>query len=285
MVGRPALHSTLVAIVSVALLAGMTGCGSSDTSAGDERAQVESVVRRVLTHEDQAFCSSETTARFLNQNYGEHSDDPLRECKFQSVLPGDTTAHQVDFKSVRVEGDHAVLTVALTGGAGDGSVLRIELLNRDGRWKFDYFPDIQIDRRRFDAANRRGLLALGVTPREAACTVKRLHRFYDTDQLERAFVAGESDGYDAAEALCLGRGSLVEQLELGLRKGAPKDIPGEVVDCIGRRIAKGASTSLLRALFGAPDKLDAFIERAVIESAKACKRDEEAGLLPSAAPS
>jgi hypothetical protein len=282
-VGRPALHSTLAAVALVALLAGMTGCGSSGDSAGDSRTQVENVVRRSLTQNDPAFCVTATTPRYLNQIYGD-SDDPLEQCRYEAVLPGEPSAREVSFESVRVDRDQAETTVALTGGSDDGSVLRIELVREGDRWRFDRLADIQIDRARSDAASRRDLEAYGITAQEADCAVKRVHRFFDTDQLERAVLKGETDAFAAAEALCLRRRSLIDLFELGLRKAAPKDLPDQLVDCITRRLTKGASTPLLRALFVSPDELEAYAERAAEAAAKACAKDAEAGLLPEPAP-
>ena len=278
-----------VAFRSLFVLAGigtmLSGCGSSDQPPPDGRASVESLIREVFTHKDPGFCKSAMTPRFLDQNYGQNTDDPLQECRFEDVLPGEPGARQVSFRAVRVTGNRAVATAALTGGNSDGAVLRIELVKDADRWKLDHYADIQIDRPRFDAATRRELAALGSTPSEARCAVQRLRRFYDTEELERAYLSGKTDGFSAAIVLCLGRKTLVEQLRLAIRKSAPRDLPDPIVECLGRRITEGASTNLLRAIYAASDKLEAFIERALGEAARACAKDAEAGLLPQGAAS
>jgi hypothetical protein len=284
--GVPEISALTVAgLLVVGALATLVGCGSSSHTGSSARTEIEAVVRRGFTTRDPALCAMAATPRYLNQNYGEHSDDPLADCRLDSVLPGLPGAQAVDFRSIRVSGDQAVVTVALAGGSGDGSVLRIELIRDAGRWKFNHTEDVQIDRARFDVASRKDLIAQGVRPEEAVCAVERVHRFYDTKALERAFISGKTEGLGAAEALCLGRRTLVKQLKVAIQKGAPSEIPDEIAQCIGRRLAKGSSTGLLRALIGAPDKLEDYFAGATKAAARACVKDSEAGLLPEASAS
>jgi hypothetical protein len=163
-------------------------------------------------------------------------------------------------------------------------VIRIELIKDGSSWKFDRLADIEIDRARFNTASSKDLQAYGVTAEEADCAVRRVQRFYGTDQLERAILRGESEGFAAAEALCLERNSLISIFELIFRKAAPRDLPDRLVDCFSRRVIEGASTPLLRALFVSPDELEGFSERAMEAATKACAKDAEAGLLPQPAP-
>jgi hypothetical protein len=149
----------------------------------------------------------------------------------------------------------------------------------------DHLADVQLDRARFDAAGRRNDRLQGTTTREAQCAVDRLHRYYDTDELEHAIVAGKTDEFSAAEVVCLGRRTLINEFRLALRTSAPKDLPDQLVDCVGLRLTQAASTNLLRALFAAGDKLSGYIRRATVAAATACGKDAEAGLLPSQAPS
>jgi hypothetical protein len=225
------------------------------------------------------------TARYLHQNFGEGDANPLEECQFESDLPGEPFAREVDFRSTRVRGNKGVVTFSVSGGQADGSIVRIELVREGAGWKLDRFADVQIDRPRFDTASRRNAMAQGVTAREANCAVKRLHRFYDTDELEHAIVAGKTEDFSAAEVVCLGRSTLVKEFRLALRTAAPKDAPDQIIDCVGRRLTNGASTDLLRALFAAGDKLSGYLDRATKAAAKACSKDAEAGLLPSPAAS
>jgi hypothetical protein len=281
--GRDLMAKPAALLVIGALLAALAACGSADSGA-KARDQVEATVRHSLLHDDPAFCATGTTPRFLNQIYGD-SENPLQQCKFEAVLPGEPTAREVRFESVRVEGGTAETTAAVTGGADDGSVLRIELVKDGGRWRFDRLADIEIDRARSDAASLRDLRDYyGVTEKEAACAVARVRRFFDTDQLERAILEGQTEAFAAAQAVCFDRRTLVRLFDLGFQKAAPKDLPEPLVDCVSHRITAGASTALLRAMFVSPDELDAFSERATAAAVKACAKDAEAGLIPEPAP-
>ena len=262
-------------------MAGVVGCGSS----ADARADIEDLVSQALTSKDPAACEHAMTSRYLSRYFGQGDSDPAEECQFERALPGDAFARQFDFRSAQVDGNHGIVVVTASGGQADGSVLRIELVRQGDDWKLDHLAEVQIDRPRFDAASRRYALAQGATAPEANCAVKRLHRFYDTDQLERAIVTGKTDEFSAAEVVCLGRGTLVKEFRLALRTAAPKEIPDPLVDCIGRRLTKSASTDLLRALFAAGDKLGGYIRRGTVAAAKACSKDAEAGLLPNPAAS
>jgi hypothetical protein len=272
-------------MLCVGVLVGVTGCGSSGDSAAVAKGNVEAVVRRALTSGDPAVCQRAMTARYLHQNFSQGDTNPLDECRFESDLPGEPFAREVDFRSTRVQANSGVVTVSVSGGQADGSIVRIGLVREGAGWKLDHLADIQIDRPRFDTAGRRNAMAQGVTASEANCAVKRLHRFYDTNELEHAIVAGKSEDFSAAEVVCLGRRTLVKEFRLALRIAAPKDAPDQIIDCVGRRLTKGASTGLLRALFAAGDKLTRYLERATTAAAKACGKDAEAGLLPSPAAS
>ena len=264
----------------------VSGCGSSSESTpADARSEIEATVRKGLTEKDPSWCKTSATLRLLEQLAGDSHGNPLQVCRVNAVLPGDTEAHRVEFRSVRVDANRAEVTVFLIGGDGDGSTLRSQLVHRRERWRIDYIADIQIDRERFDAATRRSFLNLGVGSKEADCAVDRLRRFYDTDELERAFVAGETDGYDAAEAICLSRASLTRFLDLALRKSAPKDIDSVIVECISRRITHSLSTDQLRAFFGAADELRGYLDRLAGAAAIQCAKDAQTGLLPEPSPS
>jgi hypothetical protein len=268
-----------------AALAVASGCGSSsESTVPNVRAEVEAAVRDGLTKNDPSWCETGATPRFLEQTIGESDGDPVPVCRLNSVLPGDPFAHEVDFRAVEVDADRAVVTASVTGGAGDGSTIRIELVLAGDRWKFDHLADIRIARAKFDAATRHELVLLGAGETEADCAVERLRRIYDTDELERAFVTGETDGFDAAGALCLSRASLIRFMDLALRKGAPKDVPKVIIECVSRRIAGSLSTGRLRALFGAADELEGYFERLVSAAAKQCAKDAESGLLPERSP-
>jgi hypothetical protein len=111
----------LLATISVAIVAGFTGCGSSGSDAASKSAsdQVKAVVTRALTQSDPAQCETLATNRWLEQNFGEGEGSTLDECKFDSTLPGQPEAHSVRFDELQVHGNNATTTVAVAGGEAD----------------------------------------------------------------------------------------------------------------------------------------------------------------------
>jgi hypothetical protein len=285
LVRRSSVDFGLAAVIGALLLVSAAGCGSSESNSVDTRGEVEDVVRHALTSGDPAVCQHAMTLRYLNQNFARGKGDPLGQCRYESRLPGEPFGREVGFKSRTVTGDHAVVIVTVRGGFEDGSTARFEVRREGAVWRLDHLAAIRIDRPRFDAAGRREGLAQGATTREASCAMQRLDRFYGTDRLERAIVAGRTDDFSAAEVVCLGRRTLVKEFRLALRVSAPKELPDQLVDCIGRRLTKAMSTNLLRALFAAEDKLSGYLRSSAIAAAKACNKDAEAGLLPTPAAS
>jgi hypothetical protein len=274
----------VAATLSVALIVGLAGCGASSHQESED-SQIRAVVIRALTHSDPEQCETLATNRWLEQNFGEGSGSTLEECKFESTLPGPPQARSVRFDSLQVHGASAVAMVSVSGGSADGSTLRLELVRQTGQWKLDYLADLQIDRNRFDAAQRRELVVQGATRGEAACALGRVRRIFATDEIERLLVSGKTRIFAAAQVPCFGRRTLVHELTVGIRHAAPKDIPAEIVDCVIRKLIGATSTAELRVLFAAPDKFTDYFRAEAQTAAKACAKESQAGLLPAPAPS
>ena len=242
-----------VATLLLALIAASVGCGSSASSSDSASDQIKAMVTRALTQSDPEFCETLATNRWLEQNFGQGEGSTLEECKFESTLPGLPEARSVHFDALQVHGASAVATVSISGGAADGSTMRLELVRQGGQWKFDYLSHMQIDRGRFDAAQRRDLVAQGTTGREAGCAVGRVRRIFTTDQIERALVSGKTQIFGAAEVTCFGRKTLVHQFRLVVHHAAPTtQVPQEILDCVIRKIIGVTSTAEFRVLFAAP---------------------------------
>jgi hypothetical protein len=269
--------------MSVALLAALAGCGGSrETTPSDP---IRTAVTHALTSSDPDVCEQSFTDRFLHQNFREADTPPVEVCQFDDTLPGEPFARSVRFSSVDAHGEHAVAQIVITGGEADGSRIKLELNRYSGHWKLNRFAEIQIDRPRFDAAVRRDLVISGFRDDEADCAVHRLRRIFDTDQIERLTVEGRTQVFGAAEVTCFGRESLVEQLTIAIRKGAPKDAPDEIVDCVIGKLANATTTGQLRGLFAAPGRFTDYFERLSRAAARACAKESEAGLLPHPTPS
>jgi hypothetical protein len=273
----------MVATLPLALLAVLTGCGSSHHDSTAD--QIRAVTTRALTRSDPATCASLVTDRFLQQNWGEGETPAIEQCQFDSTLPGEPFARTLRFGSLQIHGGSAVARISVTGGEADGSRIQLQLVRQLGDWKLDRFADVQIDRPRFDAASRRDLVATGVSATDAACAVRRVRRIFDTDQIERALVTGRTRVFSAAEVTCLHRGSMIKALTIAIRNSAPKDVPAEIIDCVIRRLVKTTGTGELRVLFAAPDTVTDYFRGRARSAAKACAKESQAGLLPAPAPS
>ena len=278
---------TVVATALLALLTASVGCGSSGSSTPASASdQIKAVVTRALTQSDPEFCETLATNRWLEQNFGQGGGSTLEECKFESTLPGLPEARSVHFDALQIHGASAVARVSVSGGAADGSSMRLELVRQGHQWKFDYLSDIHIDRTRFDAAQRRDLVVQGTTGREAGCAVARVRRIFSTDQIERALVSGKTQIFGTAEVTCFGRKTLVHQFSLVVHRAAPTtQIPREILDCVIRKITGVTSTAEFRLLFAAPDEFTGYFHDEAVTAARACARESQAGLLPQPAPS
>jgi hypothetical protein len=275
----------VAAALLLAALAVPNGCGSSGDNSNSASDQIKAVVTRAFTHSDPAQCETLATNRWLEQNFGEGGGSTLEECEFESTLPGLPEARSVRFDALQVHGASGVATVSVAGGAADGSRLQLQVVRQGGQWKLDYLRDMQIDRRRFDAATRRDLVAQGTTGREAACAVGRVHRIFGTDEIERALVSGKTRIFGTAQVTCFGRKTLVHEFTLVVRHAAPREIPRQILDCVTRKIIGATSTAEFRVLFAAPDKFTGYLHDEVEAAAKACGRESQAGLLPEPSPS
>jgi hypothetical protein len=276
---------TVAGAVLVVLLTITVGCGSSggnSESAGD---QIKAVVTRALTHGDPAQCESLATNRWLEQNFGEGGGSTLEECKFESTLPGLPEARSVHFDALHIHGTSALAAISVSGGAADGSRLWLEVVRQGHQWRLDHLNEIQIDRTRFDAAQRRDLVAQGTTGHEAVCAVGRVRRIFGTHEIERALVSGRTQIFGTAEVTCFGRRTLVHQFRLVIQHAAPGGVPAQILDCVIRKIIGVTSTAEFRVLFAAPDKFTGYFRGEAQAAARACAQESQAGLLPEPSPS
>ena len=184
-----------------------------------------------------------------------------------------------------MHGASGVATVWVTGGAADGSRLQLRVVRQGGQWKLDYLRDVHLDRRRFDDATRRDLVAQGTTGREAACAVGRVRRIFGTGEIEQALVSGKTRIFGSAQVTCFGRKTLVHQFALVVRHAAPSEIPRQILDCVTRKIIGATSTAEFRVLFAAPDRFTGYFHGEVEAAARACGSESQAGLLPAPSPS
>ena len=230
-----------------------------------------------LTTNDPAQCDAALTRRFVEDSFGERGSEALEVCREENADAKTTFADEVNITEVDVDGAEAQVTVEVTGGDSDGQVVTFDLVHDMGQWKLDRFAEVQIDRPRFERAYAATAVAEGMSDREARCLVGRLRR-YTTEELERAMVAPAGPDLPDPRVLCLSRGTILTELEKGIREGG-EGLPEPVVDCIVARITEGLSVAQLRALTAAGDAESNRMSALGAAAGKACAREYRAGVL------
>ena len=168
------MRSIALAIAAVAIAAGLTACespldsgseltssGSQPPAVGGNQGAIQDTVTQLLTTKDPSSCSYRVTHHFLDVYYKSSSRKPVEKCKDDNSGPGQPDVNR----------GTASVTVAAAGGSLDGSILTMRLVRDGGAWKLYRFTKVQIDRARFDGAQKTSALQEGFTPREARCAV------------------------------------------------------------------------------------------------------------------
>jgi hypothetical protein len=196
-----------------------SGCGASagSSESAEERA-IREVITRASTDDDPASCEQLATGAFLAQMYG-HSESPLDACT-EDAREDPPDAEAAEVTSIDIQGARAQATTALSGGVLDGMVMTFELLEAAGGWKINRLTEIEIDRRRFDDANRSDLIREGFKPPEADCAIKRLQHEFGTEAIEDLYIDGEVDRLGGAFFGCVSRETMAE---LFVREGLSSD--------------------------------------------------------------
>jgi hypothetical protein len=235
--------------VAVGLVASAlaTGCGASGGSAESaEESAIREVTSRAFTDNDPAHCEQLATGSFLAQMY-DGTESPLDDCKEDARKdPPDAKAAEVT--SVEVQGARAQATAALSGGVADGTVMTFELLETRSGWKLNRLTEIEIDRRRYDDANRSDLIREGLTPGEANCAITRVQREFATAALENLYIEGEVDQLGGAVIGCVSRETM---RELFVKDGFGADEPVARKRCIVDQFMDRYRPKALERAFGA----------------------------------
>jgi hypothetical protein len=248
---------------------------------------IETAVIEALTENDPSQCTTIVTQRFVEQSFAEAGPEAIEECREANVDAKSTTAEEVTFDRVTVEGDTAQAVVAVSGGAEDGSILTISLLHEGGRWKLDHLDDIQINRARFDRAQEAAGVKEGLTPQEAQCVVAQLRRTHTTAQLEQEALDEDTEDPASPEVLCLSRATLVREFAKGIRRSVQQDkqdIPEQVAECVVHKLTRDLRITQLRALVAAGDVGRPALSGLARTATRNCAHDYRLGILGATPP-
>jgi hypothetical protein len=162
----------LVALVLLALAAGISACGGSSGESDEE--QVEVAIKTALTSTDPSACGGSRTIAYMEETGDSTGAAAERECE-EKVASRENLPSSIRISKVEVEDGKATAEVALEGGDPDGLVVDVMLVEDDGSWKIDEFTDLAgLDRDRFTARIEGEFEKEGLRPPEVGCLVAAL---------------------------------------------------------------------------------------------------------------
>jgi hypothetical protein len=131
--------------VALAVAAVVTGCGGG-TSDED---QITDVIEQTATTSSKENCTELETQRFVEQNTFDTGKAAVKSC----IDDTGSNADSVKTTNVKVDGDKATATAAVTGSTFDGQTVKVSLVKSDDQWKMDHIDDIvNFDQQKFAKA-------------------------------------------------------------------------------------------------------------------------------------
>lgn len=121
--------------MSLALLAialGLAACGGGES----DEDKIVNAIETAATSTDPAVCKETQTLNFMEQTNGGAGVESEKTCE-EEAKAGENNPDSVKVSKVDVEGEEASADVAFAGGSFDGQIVKVSLLEEDGRWKLD----------------------------------------------------------------------------------------------------------------------------------------------------
>lgn len=160
-------------------------CGSSSGDDSDAEAAIEKTIVTLAKTDDPADCRRLATARFHEVTGKSNYETALSICEEAAIDPLVEDAEKVTVSEIEVEGDSATAVAAYVGSGLDGQVVRLGMVERDGRWKQDELLGfVRFDAEKMVTELGREILLMAKTPREAesaSCVVRRLGEISEGD--------------------------------------------------------------------------------------------------------
>jgi ABC-type glycerol-3-phosphate transport system substrate-binding protein len=190
----------LLPLLVLALALALAACGGSSESDEDK---VIDVIETSATSADPSNCTELQTAAFNEQSTQESGDAATKACE-EEAKEDEGTAESVEVSKVKIDGDTATATAAVTGGDLDGQTLEIEAVKDGEDWKLNELTGF-VD---FDSAKIVAMLAEGleeeesIEPKIASCIVETLENSDDSEIEELVLNTGPVSFEELAES-CL----------------------------------------------------------------------------------
>lgn len=111
------------------------------------RHEIEKVIHIAMTASDPSvLCTKLATQRYVEQLTQTEGSLAVAECEWQAAT---SNGEFVAPSRIEVDGRRATVDLAVEGGPYDGQTLRVELIQLDGRWKFNEITEfVGLDRLR-----------------------------------------------------------------------------------------------------------------------------------------
>jgi hypothetical protein len=185
--GEEMRKTWLLAACAVALAAfGLAACGGDNGNSADED-QITQAIVAAATSGDPSACTKYQTQKFVEQTSGGATGQAaVKSCEKGAA---ETVADKVDVSDIKVDGDNATATAAVTGSIFDGQTLDIALVKENGQWKLDEFKGFaEFNRDSFLTSFRHELATSegGAPPAAVDCVMKQADGLSD-EQLESVF--------------------------------------------------------------------------------------------------
>jgi hypothetical protein len=212
---------------------------------GEEPAMRE-VIDRVMLTDAASDCTVLYTQRFLEQIEDETGAAAVRECRDDA--DGSPLALSLEVERLHLSGSRADATVRLSGGEIGGGTMRIQLL-RGADWQLDRLSSVDLDVKRFRAAQARSGVDEGIPVSRGPLHLSRtLHRIGATG-IERAMVRGSSDAMWARSFGCISDTTVKGIIRSSLqRKLVEEDAAPAVARCVAERVGTRVPHRALRAV-------------------------------------
>lgn len=271
---RPKGIAIALAVAGIALAVfGLTQLTSGDPEAApSERALIEAVLTRSFTQSNPAHCEELYTQALMDQLSFGTGPIAQRNCVEQEEQTGGE-ADAVSISRMSIDGEQAVATVAIDGGAMDQASIRVELARDEAGWKLHQLARIDLDRDAYMDSLATRYLEDGLTQVEATCVAERVARQYPVREIEQSFMDQEQAAEPDVSLGCLTTDTLREKMIEGVREGwAERGLPADLRDCMLTSL-RGLPADTLRQLF---DESRAEAGRAVTENLmRACVSAQE----------
>jgi hypothetical protein len=237
----------VMALTGALAVAGLTACGESDT------ARIRAVIERAYTTAEPENCTKLVTPEFARQaQLEDDTDAAIKSCRESAET--DEPSDSVKISRVTVNEDGAEAEFTPEGGDVDGQRFTVRLIKAGTDWKLDRITDVELDRDRFEAALRDGLIRPpdALSEERADCVIENLEGVSDAE-IERAIVEADPAVFTEAVTLCEGvgrRGGVRGAFEGALRRNLlqVQGLSPEQADCVLRRLRKVLSADQLERL-------------------------------------